>query len=124
LNSLIGIGLVKERHAAISLGTSDTYFNYMKKLFYDFKGEGHVFVAPTGNYMSLICYKNGSLAREIVKNKFNLSWQEFSEILNTTAPVFLRLSHLYQILKFIGLDSMRMIWKVMLEELLRHNFFQ
>lgn len=85
-NSLIGIGLVKERHAAMSLGTSDTYFNYMKKLFYDFKGEGHVFVAPTGDYMSLICYKNGSLAREIVKNKFNLSWQEFSEILNTTAP--------------------------------------
>jgi xylulokinase len=36
--------------------------------------------------MSLICFKNGSLAREMVKNQFNLTWEEFSQILNATPP--------------------------------------
>ena len=85
-NSLIGVGLIKKGKVAISLGTSDTYFSYMQDLYLDFKGEGHVFGAPTGDYMSLICYKNGSLAREKIKNKFNLNWEKFSEILNNTEP--------------------------------------
>jgi xylulokinase len=85
-SSLIGVGVTQKGSIAISLGTSDTYFAYMKELFYDFKGEGHIFGAPTGDYMSLICYKNGSLAREKIKNKFNLNWKEFSEILTKTPP--------------------------------------
>ena len=85
-NSLIGVGLIEKGKAAISLGTSDTYFSYLQDLYLDFKGEGHVFVAPTGDYMSLICYKNGSLARERIKDKFNLNWEEFSKILNKTPP--------------------------------------
>ncbi len=85
-NSLIGVGLIKKGKVAISLGTSDTYFSYIKKLSLDLKGEGHVFGAPTGDYMSLICYKNGSLARESIKNKFNLDWDKFSEILSKTPP--------------------------------------
>ncbi len=85
-NSLIGVGLIEKGKAAISLGTSDTYFGYLKDLYLDFKGEGHVFVAPTGDYMSLICYKNGSLARERIKDNFNLNWEKFSEILNNTPP--------------------------------------
>ncbi|MFX1297284.1 MAG: xylulokinase [Promethearchaeota archaeon] len=83
-NSLIGVGLIGKGKAAISLGTSDTYFSYMKNLYLDLKGEGHVFVAPTGDYMSLICYKNGSLARERIKG--NLTWDNFSEILERTSP--------------------------------------
>ena len=85
-NSLIGVGLTSKGKVAISLGTSDTYFGYMKHLFLDFKGEGHVFGAPTGDYMSLICFKNGSLAREEVKNQFNLTWGEFSNLLLSTPP--------------------------------------
>ena len=85
-NSLIGVGLIEKGKAAISLGTSDTYFSYLQDLYLDFKGEGHVFVAPTGDYMSLICYKNGSLARERIKDKFNLNWEEFSKILYKTPP--------------------------------------
>jgi len=85
-NSLIGLGLIDKGKVAISLGTSDTYFSYMKKLYVDLKGEGHVFGAPTGDYMSLICYKNGSLARENIKNHFNLDWKKFSEVLKKTPP--------------------------------------
>ncbi len=85
-NSLIGVGLIEKGKVAISLGTSDTYFGYLKDLYLDFKGEGHVFVAPTGDYMSLICYKNGSLARERIKDNFNLNWEKFSKILNNTPP--------------------------------------
>ncbi|MHA1147664.1 MAG: xylulokinase [Promethearchaeota archaeon] len=85
-NSLIGTGLIEKGKAAISLGTSDTYFGYLKKLKLDLSGEGHVFSAPTGDYMSLICHKNGSLARESIKNKFNLDWDTFSESLVRTPP--------------------------------------
>ena len=85
-SSLIGVGLTGKGKAAISLGTSDTYFTYLKDLFVDLSGEGHVFGAPTGDYMGLICYKNGSLAREKVKDSFNLNWTDFSNILAKTPP--------------------------------------
>ena len=85
-NSLIGTGVIGKGKAAISLGTSDTYFSYLELLRLDLNGEGHVFSAPTGDYMSLICYKNGSLAREIIKKKFGLNWVQFSETLNATPP--------------------------------------
>ncbi len=85
-NSLIGVGLIKKGKVAISLGTSDTYFSYLQDLYLDLKGEGHVFGAPTGDYMSLICYKNGSLAREKIKDKFHLNWEQFSQILKNSPP--------------------------------------
>ncbi|MBY8984263.1 MAG: carbohydrate kinase [Candidatus Lokiarchaeota archaeon] len=85
-NSLIGLGLTSKGRVAISLGTSDTYFTYLTQLNVDLSGEGHVFGAPTGDYMGLVCYKNGSLARERIKDSFNLTWKEFSKILNNTPP--------------------------------------
>jgi len=85
-NSLIGIGITKKGKVAISLGTSDTYFGYMKELHYNLNGESHVFGAPTGDYMSLICFKNGSLTRERIKDQYNLSWNQFSDILSKTPP--------------------------------------
>ncbi|MFX0082508.1 MAG: xylulokinase [Candidatus Hodarchaeota archaeon] len=85
-NSLIGLGLTTKGRVAVSLGTSDTYFAYLKRLNIDLSSEGHVFVAPTGEYMGLVCYKNGSLAREKIKDMFNLTWKEFSKILRDTPP--------------------------------------
>ncbi|MFW9817972.1 MAG: xylulokinase [Candidatus Thorarchaeota archaeon] len=85
-NSLIGVGLTEKGKAAISLGTSDTYFAYLQDLYLDLKGEAHVFGSPTGDYMGLICYKNGSLARERIKDKFNLNWEEFSNLINKSPP--------------------------------------
>lgn len=85
-NSLIGVGLVKPGMVAISLGTSDTYFGFMKECHTDPHGEGHVFGAPTGDYMTLICFKNGSLARERVRDAYGLDWKGFSEALRSTPP--------------------------------------
>jgi len=85
-NSLIGVGLIAPGKVCISLGTSDTYFGAMPAPKVSTEGEGHVFGSPTGDYMSLICFLNGSLAREEVKDAFGLSWEAFSKALKKTKP--------------------------------------
>jgi xylulokinase len=83
--SLVGLGLIRQADThAISLGTSDTYFGYMPELTDQKRSIGHVFGTADGNAMFLICFKNGSLAREQIKNRFGLNWNEFSNILLNT----------------------------------------
>jgi xylulokinase len=84
--SLIGAGLVREGRIAVSLGTSDTVFGLMREPRVDRTGTGHVFGAPTGDYMGLTCFKNGSLARERIRDTFGLSWASFSDALRRTPP--------------------------------------
>jgi xylulokinase len=84
--SLIGTGLVREGRVAISLGTSDVLFGLMHAPRVDPTGTGHVFGAPTGDFMGLTVFKNGSLARERVRDAFGLTWQEFSRTLEATPP--------------------------------------
>ena len=85
--SVIGLGLIKPGQVAISLGTSDTFFGSMEKCQTDENGEGHVFGSPTGGYMTLICFKNGSLAREKVRELYGLAdWKKFGELLKQTNP--------------------------------------
>jgi len=84
--SLIGTGLVREGVAAISLGTSDTIFGLMHAPRIDRTLTGHVFGAPTGDYMGLTCFTNGSLARERVRDMFGLTWSGFSQVLAATPP--------------------------------------
>jgi len=84
--SLVGTGLVREGIVAISLGTSDTIFGLMREPRVDATGTGHVFGAPTGEYMGLTCFSNGSLARERVRDAFGLTWTQFSELLDATPP--------------------------------------
>jgi xylulokinase len=84
--SVIGLGLIDEHTAAVSLGTSDTYFGSMRRLRVDTRGEGHVFCSPTGDYMTLICYKNGSLARERVRDEHGLDWDGFNRAITSTSP--------------------------------------
>jgi len=45
-----------------------------------------VFGAPTGEYMGLTCFANGSLARERVRDAYGLDWNGFSRALRQTAP--------------------------------------
>lgn len=85
--SLAGLGLVGDgRRHAVSLGTSDTYFAYLSRLGKERSPEGHIFGAADGRYMFLLCFKNGSLARETIKDQHHLSWKDFSDILLTTPP--------------------------------------
>jgi xylulokinase len=83
-SSLVGTGLVREGRVAISLGTSDTIFGLMSAPRVDASGTGHVFGAPTGAFMGLTCFLNGSLARERVRDEFGLDWRAFSRALETT----------------------------------------
>jgi len=71
---------------AISLGTSDTYFGFMPEPKVDPAAEGHVFGSPTGHYMSLICFINGSLARERIRDDLGLDWEGFSQELAAAPP--------------------------------------
>ena len=85
-NSLIGTGLINPGQITISLGTSDTLFAYMKDLKIDPNGEGHVFGAPTGDYKAMIVFKNASLAREKLRDRYaqGEDWGPFSEALRRT----------------------------------------
>ncbi len=83
-SSLVGTGGSSEGKVVISLGTSDTYFAAMPKIVSDPNGYGHVFGNPSGKTMSLQCFLNGSLAREAVKDRFNYSWDQFTEALDAT----------------------------------------
>jgi len=83
-NSLIGVGGWRPGVMVVSLGTSDTLFAAMSEPRTDPDGCGHVFGNPAGGYMSLICFKNGALAREAVRDQFGLDWHGFEELLNRT----------------------------------------
>lgn len=85
--SVIGLGLIKPGQVAISLGTSDTFFGTMAQCQTDENGEGHVFGSPTGGYMTLICFKNGSLAREKIRELYGIkNWDAFGKIIAQTKP--------------------------------------
>ncbi len=82
--SLIGTGLVREGLIAISLGTSDTIFGLMRQPRVNPAGIGHVFGSPTGDYMGITVFRNGSLARERIRDSYRFSWDEFSRALEQT----------------------------------------
>ena len=85
--SQIGLGLVKPGKVALSLGTSDTLFACMDEPRVSASGEGAVFASPDGiSYMALICFLNGSLAREAVRDHYELYWSEFATALRQTPP--------------------------------------
>jgi len=85
-SSLIGVGLVTAGRIAISLGTSDTLFGLLREPRVDASGSSHVFGAPTGDYMALVCFTNGSLARERVRDAYGLDWEGFAGALRDTPP--------------------------------------
>ena len=82
--SLIGTGVIQEGQLAISLGTSDTIFGPMREPRISDDGTGHVFVSPTGDYMGITVFRNGSLARQRVRDEFSLDWNGFSDALRRT----------------------------------------
>ncbi len=83
-NSLIGVGGWRPGVAVISLGTSHTYFAAMHTPTVDPDGYGHVFGNPAGGFMSLICFKNGALAQEAVRDQARIDWRQFDQCLRDT----------------------------------------
>jgi xylulokinase len=84
--SLIGTGIIREGLVAVSLGTSDTIFGLTRGARVSTDGTGHVFAAPTGDYMGMTVFKNGSLARERIRDRYGLDWKGFSRALRDTPP--------------------------------------
>ena len=87
-NSLAGLRLQKAGDIAISLGTSDTIFGFLAEP-KPSASEGHIFANPVdpSAYMALVCYKNGSLTREHVRDKSAKgSWEEFRNLMTKTEP--------------------------------------
>lgn len=81
--SVAGLALNRPGDLGISLGTSDTVFGITA----DPKPglEGHVFPNPVDPscYMAMLCYKNGSLTREKVRNQVGGgTWEAFNQLLD------------------------------------------
>ncbi|VDI53383.1 xylulokinase [Mytilus galloprovincialis] len=68
----------------VSLGTSDTVFLWMSQQ--RAETEGHVFVNPIdpNDYMIMVCFKNGSLEREGIKDRCAGSWEKFEDMVKST----------------------------------------
>ncbi|XP_057680416.1 xylulose kinase isoform X10 [Corythoichthys intestinalis] len=82
--SLAGMRL-REGDLAVSLGTSDTVFVWLRHA--RPAPEGHVFINPVDwrQFMALLCFKNGSLTRERLRNRCaGASWETFSAALRQT----------------------------------------
>jgi xylulokinase len=77
--SLVGMGATAPGNVVISLGTSDTFFAAMPGPKTDPEGFGHVFGNPAGGFMSLICFRNGSLAREALRDRLGVDWSAFEQ---------------------------------------------
>lgn len=75
--SLVGTGATRPGLAVVSLGTSDTFFAVLDPYRTDPAGCGHVFGNPTGGFMCLTCFKNGSLARERIREETHSDWTFF-----------------------------------------------
>ncbi|MBR1589169.1 MAG: carbohydrate kinase, partial [Kiritimatiellae bacterium] len=65
---------------------SDTFFAAMREFRTDPDGCGHVFGNPAGGFMSLSCFKNGSLARDRVRRECGADWTFFDETAFALTP--------------------------------------
>lgn len=84
-SSLVGAGLVQAGDVGVSLGTSDTVFGPVDAPPPEPRW-ANVFGSPTGGYMLLVCFRNGSLAREHIRDRYGLDWAGFSRALAATPP--------------------------------------
>jgi xylulokinase len=77
-SSLVGTGIISDGVLAVSLGTSDTAFTCTTG---PASESSHVFRSPTGDFMNLVCFRNGSLAREWVRMAYRLDWDAMATLL-------------------------------------------
>ncbi|MFU8892125.1 MAG: xylulokinase [Luteolibacter sp.] len=75
--SLVGMGASTPGNVVISLGTSDTWFSASDGVASRMDGIGHIFGNPCGGGMALVCFANGSLAREALRDELGVDWSAF-----------------------------------------------
>jgi xylulokinase len=82
---------LRENDAIVSLGTSTTFL--MSTPHYRPDPSYHFMNHPTtsGLYMFMLCYKNGGLAREQIRDTINndpsQNWHKFNELVKSTPPL-------------------------------------
>eukprot|EP00752_Nemacystus_decipiens_P016481 g14732.t1 len=84
---LAGLGLSAEGTVAVSLGTSDTIMGITREPCP--QEEGHIMANPVeeSSCFAMLVYKNGSLARERVRDELcSGSWAELDKLLASTRP--------------------------------------
>lgn len=85
-SSLVGTGATSPGQVVISLGTSDTIMACTEQPNPAAMEYGHIFGNPWGDTFALICFANGSLARERVAARLGGDWKRFEEALQTSPP--------------------------------------
>lgn len=88
-NSVAGLGLRNPGDVGLSLGTSDTIFSIVDAASSSPGIEGHMFMNPVDpdSHMSMLCYKNGSLARvNVAKSVAGGDWDKFNALIESTPP--------------------------------------
>lgn len=88
--SVAGLGLRNPGDVGLSLGTSDTVFSIVDAAVSKPSLEGHTFMNPVDpdSHMAMLCYKNGSLARENVRENVTNGgdWDAFNALVTSTQP--------------------------------------
>ena len=87
LNSVAALQLELDTTLAISLGTSDTVFSLRSQ--FTPLPSAHVFLSAVDNvnFVTLVCFSNGSLTRELIRDEFAQgSWEEFNRQLTESPP--------------------------------------
>ncbi|KAI9489670.1 hypothetical protein BDB00DRAFT_790875 [Zychaea mexicana] len=75
-----------EGDCVVSLGTSDTVLVYLKQGAAKATTESHLMAHPTDptGFMGMLCYKNGSLTRQHIRDVYaSGDWDEFNKLLQT-----------------------------------------
>lgn len=84
--SLAGVRC-RDGDVVISLGTSDTVLLWLHEPKASLEGLSLINPLETKDYMGMLCFKNGSLARERVRNESaGGSWVEFERLLESSLP--------------------------------------
>jgi len=81
-SAMAGQGIIDEGQVAISLGTSYTMYTFVPKDGLEAALEaplGHVFGEPTGQYMKLVCFQNGDVTLQTLRNSTLLGNMNISE---------------------------------------------
>jgi len=76
----IGTGNVRSGVVTVSLGTSGTIYACSERPVVDPQGEVAAFCDSTGRWLPLVCTMNVTVATEMVRERFNLSHDELSQV--------------------------------------------